>query len=399
MVENSFYIIIFLGIAFTIIVGLIFIFVYLRKFSQNQNSGTLSQEHERLKQDKNQLEGKLQEQEKQYNNLTTELKIEKSKVENKDQKIREKERSIHELQMKLDQRNKEVGEEIRNLKISTEKLEEEKNRVKEEEKRKQEEIKEKRNKVWKTHQNNVISRMQEISKKRELYFPSYTESNLPKDFSKGPKVIKPDFCIETKDQYVIFDAKDSGNNLLGHVKGEVKGTAKKYESYRDSLYPSIFFVVPTIDIEQMNDNTYFFEGTFHFYVITIEAFEPIIRILKLLENYEFAGKLEPEDREDIIRSIAVLRSQISLQNAVNVQATEYGIEALGSVSKSLPNKIDQDVMNREKQMSLKPFGKTQLQKNLTPEQQRKKIQKFTQPTPEQISNEDIKNTQDIFPAK
>jgi hypothetical protein len=116
---------------------------------------------------------------------------------------------------------------------------------------------------------------------------------------------KPDNAVKIFDQFVIFDAKSPKNpeelgNFPQYINSQAEA-AKKYLKGTD-VRKEIFLVVPANSVEYL-DNFYYDLVDLQVYVVTKDCLEPIVLALRKIEEYEFADKLNPDDRETICRVI------------------------------------------------------------------------------------------------
>ena len=68
------------------------------------------------------------------------------------------------------------------------------------------------------------------------------------------------------------------------------------------MLKDLFLVIPSNTLSVVNQYTYNI-GDYNVYIITKDSLEPIILSLKKIEEYEFADKLSPEERDNICRII------------------------------------------------------------------------------------------------
>ena len=338
---------------------------------QSEQYRKLEAEHKRLTDEKIRATAEKKEIEKQRERLTVQLE--------------EKQRTINELEKKIAVvdnneiiRSKEMAKQFGELENSRKSLENEQKRVVEEEREARAEYEVKRNSIWAKHEGSAKAKMYEICTKPDILLPAFDNNNLPDDFDGS---MKPDFMVRLLGQYVIFDPKSSSaKNLQAYIQTQVKSTARKIKdsSSSNNIYPMVFFIIPSIGIEDIKE-CYFVEQGISFFVIPIESFEPIIRTLKRLEEYDMANKYDPKDREDMVNLIAVLNQYVRQQNATNILSVLQGLQALAEIS-SMPEDFAQDVDNRRKKMRMEVMSRTQL-KNLmdNPREQVNQVLKLIEP--------------------
>ncbi len=334
-------------------------FIFIKKNIQPNQTNKLEIQ---LQQEKKELEGKLSEIINQKNQLNFDLKA-------KDILLDAKNKRIYDLEARLKEKEKQVRDEIEKLNYSGKQFQGEQARVRKEDEMKQEQEKENQSRIWNDHEIKSLNFMKDICKKEDIQLSCYSNTKPPPDF---PTNLKPDFTVKIMDQYAIFDAKFSkSSNISTYLKTQVKQSAIKYEGCSSILFPFIFFVIPSISISEIKE-TYFHHGQFHYYVITVEAFEPIIRTLKKLEDYSFTKDLDPEDRGRIIDAIANLSRRIKEQNAINLLGTSYGLKALDELQ-TLPDDIIKDARNIEKNISAEKFDLKRFKEVSSSVEKQKKI--------------------------
>lgn len=223
-------------------------------------------------------------------------------------------------------------------------LEDEKHRIRrEDEERKARELEE-RDRMWNEHEVNVVNLLDELTKKKHCKFTSYTNTQLPEEFTGS---LKPDFMIGFLKQYVIFDAKVSrSQDLKNYIKDAVKKTATKVKG-NESIYKTIFLVVPTDAIPTLKELHYYEEG-FTFYVVSPEALEPILASLKRIEDYDLAEAINPQERENIVDMLAAFNFHISTRNAHEFGMMIHGLETLAKAENTLPDLVAEALVKKAK---------------------------------------------------
>ncbi len=270
------------------------------------------------------------------------------------------EREKVELESRELSRKQEMSRQIMELENSRKTLELERERILADEKQRLHEIEENRNRVWALHEQNCIVRMREVCSKPEYAFLSFDNTNLPDDFDQ---TLKPDFMIEFLGQYIIFDAKLSkGVSLQTYIQNQVKTTVKKIKSSPNvqDIYKTVFFVIPTVDAGQLKTVSLYEDG-YSFYIIPIEAFEPIAAIFRKLKDYDLADAYDPQERENIVNLFAAFDNHIRQQNAVNILNTLRGLKIMGE-KQSLPPDLTASVEERRKSMRLDSYKTTDLRR-------------------------------------
>ncbi len=278
---------------------------------------------------------------------------------------------------------------VRDLENSRKALQDEQARVirLEEEKRQREE--QERDRMWAVHEQEAIAAMREVCQKPALGFPFYDANNLPDGFDTA---LKPDFMVDFLGQFIIFDAKVSkSTNLAGYVKSQVKSSAAKYKNSAssDAIYKTAFFIVPTIELKNLKEVSYFEQG-YTFHIIPIEAFEAILSAYRRVADYDLVDQFDPQERESIVNLIALLSQHIRHQNAINVLTTLLGVKTLQEVE-SLPENLAEAVEERLKSMRMPSFNPSEVKRLMTsPEEQLRELAHLATPSRPPISPQDLK---------
>jgi len=242
------------------------------------------------------------------------------------------------------------------------------------------------------HEEASKSRMREICQKSGLSLNFYENTSLPEGFD--PK-LKPDFMVRLLNQYVIFDPKFStAQNISTYLLTQVKNTAikiKKSDSSQD-IYSTVFFIIPGIALQEIKE-TYYVEDGITFFIIPIEAFEPVLRTLKRLEDYDLADKYDPQDREKIVNTIASLDFHIRYQNATNILTSIRGVKVLEE-SKSMPDDMIKEVESKREKIRIVRLQDAEIKRLIdNPESQIKEISKLVAPRKSEISDKDLYNSE------
>jgi hypothetical protein len=298
------------------------------------------------------------------------------------------EREKVELESRESSRKQELARQVVELENSRKTLELERERIIADEKLRLYEAEENRNRVWAMHEQESILRMKDVCSKPEYAFFSFDNINLPDDFDQ---TLKPDFMIEFLEQYIIFDAKLSkSSNLQTYIQNQVKNTVKKIKSSPNvqDIYKTVFFIIPTVDAGQLKTVSYYEDG-YNFYVIPIEAFEPIAAIFRKLKDYDLAEAYDPQERESIVNLIAGFDNHIRQQNAVNILNALRGLKIMGE-KQTLPPDLAASVEDRRKSMRMDSYKPTDLRRLMSdPQAQIDEIAALVKPQEPAISKDDI----------
>jgi len=199
--------------------------------------------------------------------------------------------------------------------------------------------------TWKTHETDVEDYLKKICKKQGInYF----------DKEKVPIKGKPDNTIEIADQYIIFDAKSPASDDLRNFPQYIKTQAETLKKYikEENVKKDIYLVVPDNTIDCIKEHTYNL-ADYDVYVITKSSLEPIILSLRKIEDYEFADKLSPEDRDAISRIIGKFAHTTKRRMQVDSFFFDEYLNILTNCN-SLPDEIKEQAVKCEMSDKLNP---------------------------------------------
>jgi hypothetical protein len=200
--------------------------------------------------------------------------------------------------------------------------------------------------TWKRHEETVEASLRNICRTHNIEYC---------DKEKFPYTGKPDNSLVICDQYIIFDAKspkDSGE--LGNFPQYIKAQAEAVKKYTKAgnVKKDIFLVVPANTVSTLSEFHYDM-ADWQVYVVTEDCLEPVILALQKIEDYEFAEKLNPEDRENICRVIGKFAHATKRRIQIdNFFCSEF-IELLQSCD-TLPDEIKQKVLDFEMAEKMNP---------------------------------------------
>jgi hypothetical protein len=147
--------------------------------------------------------------------------------------------------------------------------------------------------TWLKHEENVKNRMRAICHRHGIEY-----------VDKVPFKGKPDNTVRINDEYIIFDAKspagDDLSNFPSYVKAQAEGAMKYVKE--EGVRKEVFLVVPTNTLEYLETFEYRLSD-YTVYVISRDSLEPMLLMLRRIEEYEFAEQMSPEERENICRVI------------------------------------------------------------------------------------------------
>ncbi len=223
-------------------------------------------------------------------------------------------------------------------------IEEDRSRLNEERIREKEEYFEKMRLTWRNHEITVKATIKNICK---AHFIEYVE-NVP---FRG----NPDNTIMIAGEYVIFDAKSPAGDDLENFPRYLKVQTESVKKYtrQENVKNDIFLVVPANTLDVVSQYS-FNMGDYYVYIITADSLEPIILSLKKIEDYEFAGQLTPDERDNICRIIGkfshTAKRKIQVDNFFSFQF----LEIISKAGIDLPADIMKSVVEFEKAEKLNP---------------------------------------------
>ena len=236
----------------------------------------------------------------------------------------------------------QVQEKLLQLTAVYQEHKDEKDRIRKETEEQQREIIRHRDQEWRAHETKVKEEFKQIASRCGVEIPqSY------------PFQGEPDNCVLIRGEYVIFDAKapknsDRPENLEKYLNEQIK----KISKYTDEslVRKEAFLVIPDSALPYVT-NFYKERDGSKVYIIPLSAVEPIIRNMKLIENYHQVEQLAPEDRENIIQFIGkttyVMKKKIQVDQAFSHKFFEIIDE-----SKNLPEDILTPAQEKETTLSV-----------------------------------------------
>lgn len=149
--------------------------------------------------------------------------------------------------------------------------------------------------TWSRHETEVEEKMKLICQQLGIEY-------IGKE--KFPFSGKPDNAVKICGEYIVFDGKSPQGTDLDNFPIYIRAQAEAAKKYikSEEVKKDIYLVVPANAIQSVRD-TYIPLGTHRVHVVTIDSLQPVLIHLKKIEEYEFADKLSPEDREKIVSII------------------------------------------------------------------------------------------------
>jgi hypothetical protein len=281
---------------------------------------------EQVKTENTTLKEKLSNIEQERNNLKNENIFLKKEEENRNETLRKSIESTNTLQESLTNEKERLND----------------LRVKETEDRL-----EKMKWTWGEHEKDVENHLKLICRNHVIKYISQEDFPHPRN--------KPDNSIEIMDQLIVFDAKSPANDDLSNFPKYIKlqtESLKKYAKH-DDVKKDLFLVIPSNTLQVINKFTYNISD-YNVYIVTKDALEPIILSLKKIEEYEFADKLSPEERDNVCRIIGKFAHTTKRRIQIDQFFAEEFLDTLNKAGTQLPRDILESVIQFENAEKLNP---------------------------------------------
>ena len=211
---------------------------------------------------------------------------------------------------------------------------------------------------WSEHEKDVQNHLQLICRNNVIRYISQEDFPHPRN--------KPDNSIEIMEQLIVFDAKSPANDDLTNFPKYIKlqtENLKKYAKHED-VKNDLFLVIPSNTLEVISQFHYNI-GDYNVYIITKDALEPIILSLKKIEDYEFADKLSPEERDNICRIIGKFAHTTKRRIQIDEFFAREFLDTLSKAGTQLPRDILENVIKFENAEKLNPPMEKRNKKILT----------------------------------
>lgn len=304
----------------------------------------LRAEKESLMKDKAALESRNQTYTKRETELVSELSLLKHKIEINETEIKELRNENTRFKSSSEQRLKDYLEKVNSLNEAHSRVERE--RKEEKDLRHAREIERLRlmKQTWINHEDNVKSRIKLICQKHGVEYSD-----------KVPFKGKPDNTLRINDEYIIFDAKSPANDDLTNFPLYLKAQSEQASKYvkEEGVRREIFLVVPANTLEVLQQFE-FRLSDYTVYIISIDSLEPMILALRKVEDYEFAEKLSPEERENICRVIGKFVHLSKRRIQIDAFFAKQFFELLYRSDADLPKDILEKAVEFERSEKLNP---------------------------------------------
>jgi hypothetical protein len=321
------------------------------------------------------LEKEISERNTTITNLNNELQIAAARTENFEQ-IKLEKAAINERLTQVDRernslkneniayqkaeegRQKEVTKSIASALTLQESLEAEKSRLNDERVQEKEDVLKKMKLKWSDHEKDVQNHLQLICRNNVITYVSQEDFPHPKN--------KPDSSIEIMDQLIVFDAKSPANDDLSNFPKYIKNQTENLKKYakHDNVKNDLFLVIPSNTLDVI-DQFHYNIGDYNVYIISKDALEPIVLSLKKIEEYEFADKLSPEERDNVCRIIGKFAHTTKRRIQVDEFFAREFLDTLTKAGSQLPRDILENVIKFENAEKLNPPMEKRNKKILT----------------------------------
>ena len=244
-------------------------------------------------------------------------------------------------------RQKEVTKSIESAITLQESLEAEKSRLNDERVQEKEDALEKMKLKWSDHEKDVQNYLQLICRNNVITYISQEDFPHPRN--------KPDSSIEIMDQLIVFDAKSPANDDLSNFPKYIKNQTENLKKYakHENVKNDLFLVIPSNTLEVI-DQFHYNIGDYNVFIITKDALEPIVLSLKKIEEYEFADKLSPEERDNVCRIIGKFAHTTKRRIQIDEFFAREFLDTLTKAGSQLPRDILENVIKFENAEKLNP---------------------------------------------
>ena len=353
-----------------IIIGFIGLAIYLKKPQSGPEAQLEEKEAKILV-----LEKGISERDTTIANLTKQLEIAAARTEDFEQ-IKLEKTAIDERLAQVDRerntleneniayqkaeegRQKEVTKSIASALTLQESLEAEKSRLNDERVQEKDDLLKKMKLKWSDHEKDVQNHLQLICRNNVITYVSQEDFPHPRN--------KPDSSIEIMDQLIVFDAKSPANDDLSNFPKYIKNQTENLKKYAKhvNVKNDLFLVIPSNTLEVI-DQFHYNIGDYNVYVITKDALEPIVLSLKKIEEYEFADKLSPEERDNVCRIIGKFAHTTKRRIQIDEFFAREFLDTLSKAGSQLPRDILENVIKFENAEKLNPPMEKRNKKILT----------------------------------
>lgn len=232
-----------------------------------------------------------------------------------------------------DDRNRQFSENITALRSTEKRIQDEREAEKMRMHQEEIEMLEKQKEIWRNHQEDVKNRIKSICERNQI---EYCET--------VPFTGSPDNTIKICGEFVVFDAKAPGSDTSANFPNYISSQsdiAKKYTK-QENVKNTIYLVVPVNTLSFIKQ-FYYNKGDYNVFVVSIDALEPVILHLKKLEDYGSVEQLDPEERDNICRTIGGITHLAKRRIQYDNYFTKATLDALSKSESLLPYDIQTSV--------------------------------------------------------
>ena len=279
------------------------------------------------------------------------IKLEKAKIDERLTSVEQERNALKSeniaYQKAEEGRQKEVTKNIESAITLQKSLEAEKSRLNDERVQEKEDALEKMKLKWSDHEKDVQNYLQLICRNNVITYVSQEDFPHPRN--------KPDSSIEIMDQLIVFDAKSPANDDLSNFPKYIKNQTENLKKYakHENVKNDLFLVIPSNTLEVI-DQFHYNIGDYNVFIITKDALEPIVLSLKKIEEYEFADKLSPEERDNVCRIIGKFAHTTKRRIQVDEFFAREFLDTLTKAGSQLPRDILENVIKFENAEKLNP---------------------------------------------
>ena len=279
------------------------------------------------------------------------IKLEKAKIDERLTSVEQERNALKSeniaYQKAEEGRQKEVTKNIESAITLQKSLEAEKSRLNDERVQEKEDALEKMKLKWSDHEKDVQNYLQLICRNNVITYVSQEDFPHPRN--------KPDSSIEIMDQLIVFDAKSPANDDLSNFPKYIKNQTENLKKYakHENVKNDLFLVIPSNTLEVIAQFHYNI-GDYNVFIITKDALEPIVLSLKKIEEYEFADKLSPEERDNVCRIIGKFAHTTKRRIQVDEFFAREFLDTLTKAGSQLPRDILENVIKFENAEKLNP---------------------------------------------
>lgn len=265
--------------------------------------------------------------------LGNDLAANRQKLESSDTNYQRVSQRVTQLEKDDEFRRQEHSNALASLQQVQEKIQ--RDRDKEIENRNRQEVEriQKLQETWINHEENVRSRMKAICSKHGVEY-----------VDKVPFKGIPDNTLRINEEFIVFDAKSPRGDDLHNFPVYLRSQAESVGKYvrEEEVRKEAFLVVPTNTLDIIEQFEYRLSD-YTAYVISLDSLEPVILLLKKIEEYEFAEQLSPEERENICRVIGkfvhLSKRRIQIDGFFAKQFFELVYQSEANLSKEIRDKV------------------------------------------------------------